>query len=345
MIILGPTASGKSELAVGLAKKFNGEVISADSRQIYRGLDIGTGKIPRDRPNAIRMKSNRKRMFDKNSRSFASNSGEYLHRGIRHHLLDVASPKRIFTVAQYQKLAGRALQQILRRGKLPIICGGTGLYIDALLYNTSFPAVPPNPKLRRELEKEPAEKLFARLQKLDPRRAANIDRHNKRRLVRALEIVLSTGKPIPSLITARGGQARLSASGGNRRISNFDILKIGVRLPDKKLKQRIHTRLIKRIRQGMIGEAEKLHRGGLGWRRMEELGLEYRYLARYLQGKISKEEMVRQLGKEIRRYAKRQMTWFSARGGSAMGGKRDKKIHWIQKPQEAIGLTLQFLLK
>ena len=295
IIVVGPTASGKSAVAVRLAKKFNGEVISADSRQVYRGLDIGTGKITKKEAH-----------------------------GVPHHLLDVTSPKKTFTVAQYQKLGQRAIRDVLRRNKLPIICGGSGFYIDALLYEYGIPEVTPNPALRRELGTLTAERLFTTLQKLDPRRAAAIDRHNKRRLVRALEIILQTGKPVPD-VSLRQAQGKFS---------QYEILKLGIRLPDSELKQRIRKRLITRMRQGMTSETRRLHERGLSWKRMEELGLEYRYLARFLQGTITKSEMLAQLEKEIWHYAKRQMTWF----------KRDKAIRWIRKPKEAFGLIKKFLL-
>src|SRR3989344_1677449 len=185
IVILGQTASGKSELAVKLAKKINGEIISADSRQVYKGLNIGSGKITK------------KEM-----------------RGIRHHLLDVTNPKRTFTVSQYQKLAKKAIQKILNKGKTPIICGGTGLYIDALIYDYYLPEVAPQLKLRKKLEKLSTEELFKKLQKLDFHRAKNIDKNNRRRLIRALEIVLITGKTVPKL---------------KERESGFDVLKIGIK--------------------------------------------------------------------------------------------------------------------
>src|SRR5258708_296896 len=168
--IVGPTASGKSTLAVNLAREFNGEVISADSRQVYKGIDIGTGKIT-------------KREM----------------RGVLHYLLDVASQESTFTVAQFQKLGMQAIKKILAKGKLPIICGGAGFYIDSLLYDYALPSIPPNAALRKKLEKRSAAKLFRELKKPDPVRAKNIDRFNKRRLVRALEIVYATGGPVPEL--------------------------------------------------------------------------------------------------------------------------------------------------
>lgn len=292
VVILGPTATGKSDLAVELARKFNGEVISADSRQVYKWLDIGTGKITK------------KEM-----------------RGIPHYLLDVANPKRTFTVSEYQALAKKSLQKILKNKKLPILCGGTGLYIDALIYDYALPEVPPNIKLRQTLEKESTEVLFAKLKKLDPRRAKAIDKNNRRRLIRALEIVLTTGKPVPP------------AHETLKKNSNYDVLKIGILLPIEVLRERIRRRLIARIKQGMVQEAKKLHAQGLSWKRMEELGLEYRYISRYLRGMLSRKEMIEKLNTEIWYYAKRQMTWFN----------RDTTIKWIKKPQEARGLSDKFL--
>lgn len=275
LVIIGPTATGKSDLAVFLAKKFNGEVISADSRQVYKGLDIGTGKITK------------REMRD-----------------VPHHLLDITNPKRVFTVSEYKKLGEKVLQDVWQQGKLPIICGGTGFYIQALVDGIILPEVPPNKKLRKQLEKKSVAKLFAILKKLDPRRAKEIDHKNPRRLIRAIEIAKYLGK-VPRLEI--------------RPQKDTDILQIGIDMPDKILKERIEKRLKVRIKKGMIEEARRLYRQGLSWRRMEELGLEYRYLARYLQGKISKKGMITQLAGEIWQYAKRQRTWF----------KRDKRIKWF----------------
>lgn len=276
IVILGPTATGKSDLAVFLAKKFDGEVISADSRQVYKGLDIGTGKITK------------KEMA-----------------GIPHHLLDVTNPKRVFTVSEYKKLAENALEKIWKRGGLPIICGGTGFYIQALVDGIILPEVPPNKKLRKKLEKKSAAELFAILKKLDPRRAKEIDAKNPRRLIRAIEIAKYLGK-VPNLAI--------------RPPSDTGILQIGIDLPDRILKERIIKRLNARIKQGMIIEAKRLRRKGLSWKRMGALGLEYSYLAQYLQRKITKEQMITELERAIWQYAKRQRTWF----------KRDTRIMWFQ---------------
>jgi tRNA dimethylallyltransferase len=273
IVILGPTTSGKSDLAVRLARKFDGEVVSADSRQVYKGLDIGTGKITK------------KEM-----------------RGVPHHLLDITDPRYIYSVAEYQKDAMKAVRYIVQKNKLPIVCGGSGFYIDSLLGSFSLPEIFSNKKLRQRLAKKSAQELFKILEKLDSRRAKEIDRHNPVRLIRAIEIAKTFGS-VPTI----------------RKSERFNSLKIGILTPPSILKTKIHQRLLVRIKKGMITEARRLHRGGLSWKRMEALGLEYRYLAKYLQGKISKKEMFSKLEGEIWRYVKRQMTWF----------KRDKKIKWF----------------
>lgn len=299
--IVGPTASGKSEVAVRLARRFHGEVVSADSRQVYRGMNIGTGKVPRQ---------------SKGLRN------PYIYKEVRHYLIDVVSPRRTFTVVRYQKLARKALLDILRRGKLPIIAGGTGFYIDSLLSNQSFPPVPPQLKLRRELEKLSTEELFRRLEKLDPERAFMIDRKNRRRLVRALEIVLvsrDTKVWTPSVQTLWK--------------SDFHILKVGILVGREELKKKIGKRLRDRLRGGMIEEVRRLReKDGLSWERLDSFGLEYRYVSWYLRGLLSYEEMIKQLERAIYKYAKRQMTWF----------RRDRDIRWIRKYKEAERLVRAF---
>ena len=300
IVILGPTASGKTGLSIKLAKKFHGEIISADSRQLYKGMDIGTGKVTK------------KEMAK-----------------IPHYLLDVANPKKQFTVAQYKRLAERAIKKIIANKKIPIICGGTGFYIQTITDNTTIPEVKPDAKLRAELEKKSAKELFNQLKKLDPRRAKNIDGNNRRRLIRALEIVIKSGKKVPIL----------------KSEPKYEALIIGIKRNAKELKELIKTRLFKRLKQGMVKEIINLKKSGLSWKRLEDFGLEYRYVAYYLQNKLSYNEMVGKLQKEIEHYAKRQMTWFSAHGGSASGGKKDRKIHWIKNQKEAEKIIKEFLNK
>jgi tRNA dimethylallyltransferase len=274
IVILGQTATGKSDLAVKIAKKIGGEIISSDSRQVYKGLDIGTGKIT-----------------------------EKEMRGVPHHLLNIASPKRRFTVAEYKKLAEKKIKEIILKGKTPIICGGTGFYIDAITKGLVFPEVPPNEKLRKKLATKSATTLFVVLKKLDPERAKSIDKNNKVRLIRAIEIAKALGK-VPEITEVK---------------PMYEFIKIGLYLPPNELRKKIEQRLLKRIKTSMLNEAKKLHEQGLSWSRMEELGLEYRFMALYLQKKISKKEMLEKLNNEIYKYAKRQMTWF----------KRDKQIKWF----------------
>jgi tRNA dimethylallyltransferase len=288
LVILGPTASGKSDLAVALAKRFNGEIISADSRQVYKGLDIGTGKITRPEM-----------------------------KGVPHHLLDVASPKKIFTAAEYQKRGAKAIHAVLEKGKLPIICGGTGLYIDALVYNYSFPSVKPNLSLRKKLEAMSLEALFQKLEKLDPERAKTIDRNNPRRLIRALEIILETGKPVPKLAIE----------------SPYEVLALGIRISETELKKRIKKRLLSWFEQGFLREVKRLIRDKVPSSRFKEFGLEYKNAFEYVKGNMSRDEMLSRSEAELYQYAKRQMTWF----------KRDKKIRWVQSEKEAMRLLRAFL--
>lgn len=273
VVIVGPTASGKSSLAVTLAKQWNGEVISADSRQVYRGMNIGTGKITK------------KEM-----------------RGVPHHLLSVVSPKKLYTVSDYVRDGERALRGILRRGKLPIVCGGTGFYVRGFVDKLELPNVPPDLLLRKRLEKKNAEELFAQLKKLDPAFALRIDRHNPRRLIRAIEIARSLGYVPPFKMQ-----------------TPYDPLFIGIMLDSKKLARNIHRRLIARMKGGMLNEVRRLLRRGVSAVRMEEFGLEYRFCARYLRGIITKDEFVAQLERAIRQYARRQMTWF----------KKDNRVEWV----------------
>lgn len=279
IVILGQTATGKSDFAVQIAKEIGGEIISADSRQVYKGMDLGTGKVTK------------KEM-----------------RGVPHHLLDVASPKKVFSVSDFKKLSDKKIKEILARGKVPIICGGTGFYIDAVVDGMLLPEVKADKELRKKLEDKSIEVLYKMLVKLDSKRAKTIDRKNKVRLIRAIEIAKSHGF-VPKIKINK----------------KYNSIKIGLTLPDEILKEKIRMRLLARVKKGMLKEIENLHRGGVSWKRMDELGLEYRYGALYLQGKITKEQMIEELNTKIWQYAKRQKTWF----------KRNKEIKWID-PREKL---------
>jgi tRNA dimethylallyltransferase len=273
IVVCGPTATGKSDYAVSLAKTGGpegiegqewAEIISADSRQVYKGLDIGSGKIT-----VKEMK------------------------GVPHHLLDVANPKRTFSVMRYKKLADQAIAAILKKKKVPIIVGGTGFYIDAVVFDQQLPAVKPNPTLRKSLEKKSLTELQEQLQTLDLERYESIDTKNRVRLVRAIEIALTLGA-VPKVT----------------KNVQYDVEWIYLDFPDEELKARIHDRLLKRMRQGMVKEVTQLHEQGVAWSRFEALGLEYRFIALYLQKKISMETMLTELETGIWQYAKRQRTWF-----------------------------------
>lgn len=299
IVILGPTSSGKTGLSIKLAKKFGGEVVSADSRQVYRGMNIGSGKVTK------------KEMA-----------------GVFHHLLDVANPKRRFSVAQYKKLAEKAISKIHKKNKIPFLVGGTGFYIQSVVDGIVIPQVKPDWKLRAKLEKLTVEQMFEKLKKLDPKRAKSIDRYNPRRLVRALEIVMTTGKAVPTITKNKN--------------SELDILQIGITKSQDELKKLIRKRLLKRLENNaMINEVKKL-RKTLSWKRLEEFGLEYRFIARLLryaqhcgqaQYLEAYQEMIDSIQKESEHYVKRQMTWF----------KKDNRIIWIKNQKEAENLIEKFL--
>jgi len=281
LVVLGPTATGKSDLAVALARKLNGEVISADSRQVYLGMDIGSGKIT-----------------------------EAEMQGVPHHLLDVADPRRrIYNADDFRRDGAQAINDILSRGKLPIIAGGTGFYIDALVSGETYPEVPPNQALRDKLAKKNAEALMKDISRLDPRRAKALDPLNKVRIIRAIEIARALGS-VPRVKTKR----------------LYDPLYIGLNLPVESLRARIHLRLMKRMLGGkMVREVARLRERGMTWKRLFALGLEYRYVSLFLRGTLEKPAMLDELESEINQYARRQMQWF----------KRNASITWFEPGQDA----------
>jgi len=310
IVILGPTASGKSELAVWLAKKINGEIISADSRQIYRGLDIGTAKVPRDKNPKSEIRNPKQIPKTK----FQTLKNLFYYKKIRHHLLDIANPKKVFTVAQYQKLAQKAIQDITKRGKIPILCGGTGFWIDAVVYDLKLPEVPPNPKLREKFGKKTASELLKILKKLDPARAETIEQKNPRRLIRAIEIAKAIGK-VPQI----------------KKQSPYQTLWLGLKPPKKTLEQKIKNRTNQMLKSGLIRETKKLLKT-VSRKRIKEFGFEYKNTLDYIDGKISKEELIETLNKNTLEYARRQMVWF----------KRNKEIRWVNG-QQVLKLALNFI--
>ena len=289
IVIVGPTASGKSALAVRLAKKFNGEIISADSRQIYRELAIGSGAVTK------------KEMA-----------------GVHHHLLGVASARRTFTAAQFVRLARRAINDIARRGKLPIITGGTAFWIDALVYGLSLPAVKPDYKLRRVLEKKSPAALLALLKKLDPRRAKTIEQKNPRRLIRAIEIARSLGK-VPPL----------------HRGILFPALWIGLHPPAKTWLPHMARRTEAIIRRGLIRETRKLLENGISKKRIRQFGFEYTAALDAIERRASKDELASRIKHDTARFAKRQMRWW----------KRNPDIIWVNDARSPERLVRTYFQK
>lgn len=286
LVILGPTASGKTSLAVKLAKKFHGEIVSADSRQVYRGLDIGTGKDLKE------------------------------YGCVPYHLIDVANPMEEFNLAKYQKLAKKAIKDILSRGKLPIIVGGTGLYLQALVDGYQLNKQIPNPKRRMELEQMSVKELFVLLQKEKPDFANNLnnsDKNNPRRLIRYIEIMESGEEKAP-----------------NKKPSKNDFLLLGLRQDDEEMRQKIVKRIKDRLdNEDMLGEVERLIDSGVSISWLNSLGLEYRHLAWYLQDKLDYDEMIERLSTATYRFAKRQKTWFKR------WEKQGREINWVDNYHEA----------
>lgn len=285
IVILGPTASGKTSLGVKLAKEFKGEIISADSRQVYRGMDVGTGK----------------------------DLAEY--GDIPYHLIDVADPKEVFDLAQYKKQAEEVIRDILKRGKLPIIVGGSGLYLEALVDNYNLSSIKPNVDLRADLENKTLAELQDILEaknKVFFDKLNNSDQNNKRRLIRYLEITQQTTDNKQQ--TANSKQQELN----NKTESKYNSLIIGLTWPKEILAQRIERRLKERLdKEDMVEEVKGLHDNGVSWERLEAFGLEYKFISQYLQEKISYEVMFAKLNTAINQFAKRQLTWFKRweRGG------------------------------
>lgn len=305
LVILGPTASGKTALAVKLARLFNGEIISADSRQVYRGLDVGTGK-------------------DLKEYMIKTNKGI---EKIPYHLIDVVSPKKRYTLADWQKEAKEKILEIQKRGKLPILCGGTGLYISSIVNDYSLPKIKKTKKelalIKKRLGKLSLKQLLAQLRKIDPKTYRVIDKNNPRRVYRALEIYYQTG-------LAKSEQLNDNHDKNN----SLDILEIGLKPEPDELKKKIDKRLISWLdKEDLLGEVKRLRKNGLSWKRLDEFGLEYRWVARYLQKKVDYLTMYDKTRYDLYHYAKRQMTWF----------KRDKKIVWLEDYKKAKDLANDWL--
>lgn len=276
--VVGTNASGKSGLGIALARHYGGEVVSADSRQVYRGLDLGSGKVTSEETE-----------------------------GVPHHLLDVCEPGTFFTMADFQRLAYAAIDDIHARGNLPFLVGGTGLYVDAVCEGYVLSNIEPDLAYRRELEQRSTEELWAMLEAVQP--GSGVDPRNRNRVMRRLE-KLHDGD-----------------TGGVTRQPRYEVLKLGVTWDRPTLCRRIDERLARRMEQGMLQEVQGLLDAGVSEDFLYRLGLEYRYISQYLLGKGGSEEyMLEELKKAIKRFAKRQMTWF----------RRDQSIHWLDTRGDAL---------
>ncbi len=272
IVICGPTASGKTALSLALAKKYQGEIISADSRQVYQEMDIGTAKEPGEWV-----------------------QGKYLVQKIPHYLIDISSPKGNFSAAELMNKAKGSIKNILKNNKNVFIVGGTGLYLDSLINNYAIPKVATNLVLRKSLEEKNLEDLKKILKKLDPETYNKIDLKNKRRLSRALEVVSQTGESF-SKMQKKGKKL-------------YKVLYIGIAVSREVLYDRINKRVELQIQAGLVEEVEKLaHK--YGWDLIAMSGIGYRQFRDYLAGKISLAMAIEQLKKDTRNYAKRQLTWF-----------------------------------
>lgn len=298
LVILGPTATGKTNLALYLAKKFNGELVACDSRQVYAGLDVGTGKAP-----------NGQWTMDNGQRE--KGKGYWEIGGIRVWMYDIVLLNKQYTVADYVKDAKRVIGEIRDRGKLPIIVGGTGLYAKALMEGLSSLDTPINKKLRQRLNFLSLKQLQKQLQKIAFEKWQSLnhsDKNNPRRLVRAIELKVSKRD--------LGNKGNLRNQGLAKK---FDILKIGLNASRDILYEKINRRVYEWIEEGILEEVKNLRKQGMSGKRFKVLGLEYAVAVEFLEGKVDFDEMLEKMKNKVRQYAKRQMVWF----------KREKNIFWF----------------
>jgi tRNA dimethylallyltransferase len=293
VVILGPTASGKTGLAIQVAQALGGEIVNADSRQIYRGMDIGTAKPTPDERAAA-----------------------------PHHLLDLVTPDQTYTLAEYQRAAYDTINALHGRGQLPLLVGGTGQYLTAVIDGWNIPEVPPNPDLRAELEalarEHGAEALHNRLREADPAAAARIDLRNVRRVIRALEVYLETGTPITVL------QRKTSPP--------YRILQFGLTMPREQLYTRIDARVQRMVQDGLLAEVRRLLEAGYTWECPAMSGLGYLQWRPHLDGQMSQDDVITAICNETHAFARRQYTWFNG---------HDTGIRWLNINQIAPGDIIQ----
>ena len=285
LTILGPTASGKTRLAVALARDLGGEIISADSRQVFRGMDIGTGKDLHE-------------------------YGE-----VPYHLIDLLESGAEFSLFAFQRMFCDAFADITIRARLPILCGGAGMYLDAVLRGYRMMAVPDDAKLRSELGGHSDGELAAMLRELRPEQHNSTDLLNRNRTLRALEIALYEA----------------GHEGASEPMPDIRSLTIGIRWERSELRQRITERLRQRLEVGMIDEVQSLHAAGVAWERLDYYGLEYRFVGAYLRGELSRNDMIQKLNSAIHQFAKRQANWFHKMERQGV------VIHWVDGACNPLG--------
>ena len=303
IVVLGPTASGKTELSLKLAKKFGGEIINADSRTIYKELDIGTDKPLQSKNEKVKSKKGKQKK-------------EYIVKEVPHHLIDFLEPLKIFSVAKYQKLASKKIKEIQAKGKIPFLVGGSPLYIDSVIYEYKIPKVKPDYKLREKLEKESEESLVSKLERINPEALESVDLKNKRRVIRAFEIVLKSKKSLRPAV----------------RSLSKNILVLGIKTDREKLYKKINQRVELMIKKGLIKEVENLVKK-YGNEAPALSGIGYRQIVEYLQGETSSSEALELVKRDSRRFAKRQLTWF----------RRNKNIKWVSNQKQAEKLIHKLL--
>ncbi len=306
IVILGSTASGKTGLGVKLARELNGEIINADSRQVYKKMDIGTGKD-----------------LDEYTIKETQKNGKAKAINIPYHLIDIVHPNTNFNLSKYQKLAYKKIKEVIKKGKIPILVGGSGLYIQAVVENFNLSQTPPHLGARKELETKSENELFFELKNINPvfaEKLGSSDRKNKRRLVRYIEICRQQSDPM----MVKGE-------------TSYKFLLLGVSVNRLDLNKKIYNRLLERLeKEGMIEEIRDLHKKDkVSWKRLKQFGLEYRYVSRYLQGELNYNDMVDRLYIAIRQFARRQMTWF--RRWERQGA----DIYWIKDRKQAEKICFQ----
>ncbi|MBI5369707.1 tRNA (adenosine(37)-N6)-dimethylallyltransferase MiaA [Candidatus Uhrbacteria bacterium] len=313
IVIVGPTASGKTGLAIEIAKRFDGEVISVDSRQVYREMDIGTAKGGK----RSESESTKERSAAGSIRELFGDRPMVID-GVSHWGIDLIDPDQEYSVADFKAYAEKKIKEILKRNLVPILVGGTGLWMAAFIDNFDLTQTAADPKVRLELESRPLGDLFAQYKRLDPDGSEVIDRENKRRVVRALEVCLLTGQPFSKQQTK--GEAK------------YEVLQIGRHVDREELFARINDRVDKMIAAGLVSEVRGL-KEKYGCQIDAMTGIGYRQICTFLDGVVPLAQAIEEIKKATRQYAKRQLTWF----------KRDARIHWVMDDSQAITLVSDFL--